>query len=533
MPTLEISRQQVQPIVTPARQLPAGAFQAEARALQGLGEAVRGFGRELGSLSYKIALAQEQDQFDDGILEYAKILDDQDSELTKNRNYSRETFEKAFDERTDKIKSNTKSKGALKRLTKYFARQRIVEGIRTETKIHRIRVAEARLKIPIVVNEYAQKFVEDETLEGQKQTLTSLNEKLGNDVKSGVLSEAEAQDTFRRFTMMAVREHAERDPKRTIEAVRNRASLKGLGLTKEMIASLSAEDLDTLQKDAKSEIEGRSAEIAIADKIAFEEADDEYRNAIIKGDFSDATRLQIINDQRYDNFGKERAALLKWREDWIKDVNENAGKFATPDEKAETRDKFKDLVDSRKFDEAEKYFTEIGWMFTFSENTNLRDYLRKEKAEPSENLLKESIDISKDLTAVRVGFINERKPENQAELVAEEEIKGRKQRKRIREIMTEEGLTPEQKRKQIDAILLPAKEETARDMLGFWGRLLRPKKTTPFFGRFFGTTEEMAIARKRAKAGIEKSPYPEYPDAFKEDGIWKVIRDGKKYRIED
>lgn len=28
------------------------------------------------------------------------------------------------------------------------------------------------------------------------------------------------------------------------------------------------------------------------------------------------------------------------------------------------------------------------------------------------------------------------------------------------------------------------------------------------------------------------SPYPEYPDAFQEEGVWKLIRDGKKYRIE-
>lgn len=30
-----------------------------------------------------------------------------------------------------------------------------------------------------------------------------------------------------------------------------------------------------------------------------------------------------------------------------------------------------------------------------------------------------------------------------------------------------------------------------------------------------------------------QSPYPEYPDAFQEDGVWKVIQNGKKYRIED
>ena len=32
---------------------------------------------------------------------------------------------------------------------------------------------------------------------------------------------------------------------------------------------------------------------------------------------------------------------------------------------------------------------------------------------------------------------------------------------------------------------------------------------------------------------MEPSPYEEYPDAFLEDGVWKVEKDGKKYRIED
>ena len=39
----------------------------------------------------------------------------------------------------------------------------------------------------------------------------------------------------------------------------------------------------------------------------------------------------------------------------------------------------------------------------------------------------------------------------------------------------------------------------------------------------------------RKVLGVEKekkSPYSEYPDAFLEDGVWKVTRDGKKYRIE-
>ena len=30
-----------------------------------------------------------------------------------------------------------------------------------------------------------------------------------------------------------------------------------------------------------------------------------------------------------------------------------------------------------------------------------------------------------------------------------------------------------------------------------------------------------------------KSPYKEYPDAFQENGVWKVVRNGKKYHIEE
>lgn len=30
-----------------------------------------------------------------------------------------------------------------------------------------------------------------------------------------------------------------------------------------------------------------------------------------------------------------------------------------------------------------------------------------------------------------------------------------------------------------------------------------------------------------------KSPYTDYPDAFQEDGVWKVVKNGKKYRIQD
>ncbi len=59
-----------------------------------------------------------------------------------------------------------------------------------------------------------------------------------------------------------------------------------------------------------------------------------------------------------------------------------------------------------------------------------------------------------------------------------------------------------------------------------------------------GSLPSVAITQKLSKlinpgqsgqsqSGAQKSPYSEYPDAFQEDGVWKVVRDGKKYRIEE
>lgn len=48
-------------------------------------------------------------------------------------------------------------------------------------------------------------------------------------------------------------------------------------------------------------------------------------------------------------------------------------------------------------------------------------------------------------------------------------------------------------------------------------------------------TQEIPAMRKElaeAQKAKAKSPYKEYPDAFLENGVWKVIRNGKKYRIE-
>jgi hypothetical protein len=77
-------------------------------------------------------------------------------------------------------------------------------------------------------------------------------------------------------------------------------------------------------------------------------------------------------------------------------------------------------------------------------------------------------------------------------------------------------------------------ELEAEEIALSWFERLMWTKRPQLFG-IVGTQEER-LAKKKAgikKEGKEESPYPEYPDAFLEDGIWKVTKDGKKYRIEE
>ncbi len=64
------------------------------------------------------------------------------------------------------------------------------------------------------------------------------------------------------------------------------------------------------------------------------------------------------------------------------------------------------------------------------------------------------------------------------------------------------------------------------------GALLTPTEKSEELGQSLdkAVAENRVFQKRQVKV---KSPYKEYPDAFLENGIWKVIRDGKKYRIED
>jgi len=69
----------------------------------------------------------------------------------------------------------------------------------------------------------------------------------------------------------------------------------------------------------------------------------------------------------------------------------------------------------------------------------------------------------------------------------------------------------------------------------FYDRQLSGKGNTDDDTEFLneGLSPGSRTATIQEEPSATESPYPEYPDAVQEDGVWKVIREGKKYRLEE
>jgi len=82
-------------------------------------------------------------------------------------------------------------------------------------------------------------------------------------------------------------------------------------------------------------------------------------------------------------------------------------------------------------------------------------------------------------------------------------------------LTTNPDATDEQINDKVDTLTKPYIEEKTKGFLEWFGRLLRPKETTPFW-RHLGTTEEEALARKKTKAGVIEENEPKTLSEFEE-----------------
>ncbi len=485
MPTLDVPRQRVKPTVPSGLQLPLGAFGAEGRAMQQLGRSISGVGSALFGIGHKIKLLNETNQINEAILSSEQFLDEAAGERLKDTDYEnhRPQFDKDWDQFTAETLPKYKSKRVQEYLTNYFGRQGVVQGVRIEADAYLSAGRDERAKQSLVM----QQSIEAELAETDAEEQEKINSNYEADQirlqKAGHIAEWEVDERLKTRAMMMVQTVAQRWPEAAVEVLKSKEALSAILIQKD-IDRLTEGDMIFLRKIARSELKTRNAIIASKNKEAAVQAEDGYTKDILGDRLSEVSITAIANDPRLNGFPEIRTRLVSLLERRIKAENDNAKTIATDTQKGEAEDKFDELVETRKFDEAKKTFAENAWMFTRAEKTKMWDSIGKAKDKPMDNLLVESIGISNDLTKLRVKELTTERE------IAEERIRGRNLNARLREIAADPKWTDKQKQEQMDALLAPAKEAAAKSLFErvwgwsetspfgtmYWYRKFRPKK---------------------------------------------------------
>ena len=194
----------------------------------------------------------------------------------------------------------------------------------------------------------------------------------------------------------------------------------------------------------------------------------------------------------------------------------NVGKEPDQIERGQTRNSIYDLIDAGKKDEAKKLWQLNAWMFTATDNDEINDDIRGIGTKPTDVMLTDSLAAEGRFTSsykTALGISGASK-----EALANIETNSMRRREQIRQwYKNNPNATPGQNADAVEAILAPAKEDLAKEVVkrGWFKGL-----TGAEYGRWYPSQSEKI-----------KSPYPEYPDAYQEDGNWYIMKGKDRYRI--
>jgi len=191
----------------------------------------------------------------------------------------------------------------------------------------------------------------------------------------------------------------------------------------------------------------------------------------------------------------------------------NAGKKATEIQMLEATDAIQSAIEKGDREGAKKLLWEHAWMFTPSKNDQMLQDIRGRDQKSTDTMLTDALAAETDVANAEVQALKDKTPEQ----IAQASVNSMRRREEMRkEWRTKPDMTPNDKLKFTENLLKPAKEEAAK------------KAVKLFIWNAFGKMHNWGVPSKK-----QENPYAkEYPNAFLEDGVWKVIKDGKKYRIE-
>ena len=296
----------------------------------------------------------------------------------------------------------------------------------------------------------------------------------------------------------------------------------------------SPEDIAGLKQRYKSSMTAAKAEAKFESNKLSSEANNEYVQKIAAGDFSEELIQSIAADGRLEPTDKR--TLINWMEQRSNALAQDKDDPLTKDDPAivlDVRSKvYNGIIKTEQ--QLKSYVGKGISVDTYQKFVAMLPENKDAKSPLTHPSVKRAI---ADLDAIRDLDVKEFADEEDMDLPAYAERAATYQDKidtLENQILAKYGsvddVDPKEVTEMFKELTQPIKEEVVKKWLtGFSGI----KKGLSYVWNPTGMVVDLVKGRFAKDSSSQKSPYPEWPDAFLEDGVWKVIQDGKKYRIEE
>ncbi|MEE9365875.1 MAG: hypothetical protein V3W44_04225 [Dehalococcoidales bacterium] len=525
-------------------QLPAGAFGQEARARQAAARELSILGQKAGALGSKLQSAEDLHASNAALLAAQQYDDKFTAEMLRDTEYSTQPkrYGEGFDLATTGFDDNM-SKAAREVLTARLAAQRSGGTLRAESNAFRSltrqdaanQITNAQRSVaeeaayldlddPDIGDKARAGFRRDFGFEIQRAAL------LGLVKPAGPLS---VQGRWRTRSLIKGSGFAARSPEDAVDMFASRESLLKEGIfDKTEVDSLTDEDIGELKEAAEEQIDAREADAKNARKEANEKIARDLA-AQLAGPDPSLTEIQAEFRAAIKSGALERTQITTL-EASIKSHLANAGKKATVEQRAASDNNWAKAFHAGKFDEAEGIALKDAWMYATPGSAVTRGRLEKiaaarNKPEIAVNdTLDAFIDISNDMATRMIEVSKARTDESEldeegarkfardtAKIGLEQESRDRQMRAVHDQYIAGEIDAP-QMRTKLEAIVLPAQEQAAKDVtMSIWEQIRgglrltafrRPKEPRVSLGGKDESAFQEWYAKWAKKTGIDPDP---------------------------
>ena len=515
MPELEAGPQRRPPTTgTPNVPVPENIFAGQSQALQHLGSNIQRMGWNIGQAARRSEYENYIDEYETGQIDYFNFIAEKESARAEDTDYANHgvRFNKERKSFAEDYLNSVKNSRAKKRLAAYFERHGLQKEINVSNNARSLMIQQIDARQPALQKININEYLNEGQVGPRKKIRAAYIKDLKEHFIKGYASQEWVDEQLRQRSIGLGKEAIKRDPALALDLLEG-GDVDVL-MSREDKELLTPDDIDGLRQDARREIsfrkiQGNKAEIEAKAKYS-EQVWDIARTGDVNG-------VEDLIDTFFPNqvLFADGASVADFKKELASGAHLTANRLSkgksSPYTTRQDEPAYYEISTRLLNDPSSVSDQEIDAGVPHRWTTADREKLRKDK-KTTENAAFQEFPAKQYLDSFDNLVFEE----------ASESLKGMifytmGKRALMDFAVDSPDATPKQWAEEYSEIIEP--------FLADW--------TKWFFRRNWDRlTEELQETSGKA-TNVKKSPYEEWPDAYQENGVWYVKKDGKRYRIQD